>query len=115
MGRDGPQPGPRSDDRPEEASEASSSRQTTLTINAIPWAEVRLDDRPLGSTPKRQIAIDTGERHLVLSCPPLGRSAKVTLRAEPDQAIRVLADLSQEPPEVTVRPASAGAPRAATP
>ncbi|MFO0696612.1 MAG: protein kinase [Polyangiales bacterium] len=78
---------------------------STLTVNATPWAEIRLDGRPLGTTPRRGLALPAGSHSLVLSCPPLGREARTTVVATPGAETRVLADLGQDPPRIVVRTA----------
>lgn len=74
-----------------------------VTINALPWAEIRLGDRLLGSTPQRSLPLSAGEHALLLSCPPLGRSARVPLRLAAGGRYQVLVDLQQNPPRVTLR------------
>lgn len=88
--------------RPPETPEAPSGG-STLTVNATPWAEIRLDGRSLGTTPKRGLALSAGTHALVLSCPPLGREARTTVVAAPGTETRVLADLGQDPPRLVVR------------
>jgi len=73
-----------------------------LMINAVPWAEVKLDGRSLGTTPLRKAATDVGKHVLEVSCPPLGRSARVQLQAKAGETLRVLVDLNQNPPSVIV-------------
>jgi len=73
-----------------------------VTINAVPWAEVRIDGRSIGTTPRRNLSLAAGAHTLELSCPPLGRSARVQLRAVSGGTHRVLADLSADPPQITV-------------
>jgi hypothetical protein len=72
-------------------------------INAVPWAEVKLDGRALGSTPIRKIATEAGKHALDLFCPPLGRRARVTLQPKAGETLRVLVDLNQDPPRVSVK------------
>jgi hypothetical protein len=71
-------------------------------INAVPWAEVKLDGRSLGTTPLRKAATDVGKHMLELQCPPLGRSARVPLQTKTGETLRVLVDLNQDPPRVSV-------------
>lgn len=76
-----------------------------LAVNAVPWAEVRVDGRSVGTTPRRNLPVTPGAAHVVeLSCPPLGRSARVTVRPAAGATTRVLVDLSRDPPAVTVSP-----------
>lgn len=74
-----------------------------LMINALPWADVKLDGRTLGSTPLRKVAAEGGRHTLDLQCPPLGRSARVQITAKAGETLRVLVDLNQEPPSITLK------------
>jgi hypothetical protein len=73
-----------------------------LSVNALPWAELRLDGRPLGTTPRRALAVAPGNHVLLLACPPLGRNARVPLKLDPGTHRRVLVDLNTDPPRITV-------------
>lgn len=79
-----------------------TSTPAWLVINAVPWANVKLDGRPLGATPIRKAATDVGKHVLELQCPPLGRSARVPLQTKAGETVRVLVDLNQEPPRVSL-------------
>jgi len=83
--------------------DAVESARAWLVINAVPWAEVKLDGRSLGSTPVRRSATEAGKHTLELSCPPLGRSARVPLSPKAGETVRVLVDLNQQPAKVTVQ------------
>jgi serine/threonine-protein kinase len=72
-----------------------------LSVNALPWAELRIDGRALGTTPQRAVAIGAGHHVLQLECPPLGRSARVALKLAQGEHRRVLVDLNTDPPTVT--------------
>lgn len=74
-----------------------------LSVNALPWAEVRLDDRVLGSTPQRSLPVAAGEHVLVVSCPPLGRSERVALKLAAAGRYQVLIDLQTTPARVSIR------------
>jgi hypothetical protein len=74
-----------------------------VTINANPWAEVRLDGRRLGTTPRRNVAVPIGNHTLEVSCPPLGRHARVPLRVTTPRRISVFVDLTRDPPSVAIR------------
>lgn len=78
-------------------------QQGSLTVAATPWADVRVDGRSLGRTPKRGIALPAGAHTVELSCPPLGRNARTRIRVEPGRETRVVGDLSVNPPSVRVR------------
>ncbi len=77
--------------------------QGTLTIAATPWADVRVDGRALGRTPRRGVQLTSGAHTVELDCPPLGRSARTRIRIEAGAETRVVADLTRDPPSVRVR------------
>lgn len=63
-------------------STAAASGKATLNINAIPAANVILDGRPLGSTPKSGLSVSPGEHTIVFVHPEHGRKVKtVTVEA----------------------------------
>lgn len=72
-----------------------------LSVNAIPWASIRLDGRALGTTPRRNVQIPAGPHTLDFACPPLGHSARVQIRAVAGETTRVVVDLSTDPAVVT--------------
>ncbi len=74
-----------------------------LTVNASPWAEVRVDGRSLGTTPRRRQSVPPGPHMVELRCPPLGRTARVPVHTTSGATTRVIADLTTDPPTVTVR------------
>jgi eukaryotic-like serine/threonine-protein kinase len=82
---------------------AEPSARARLSVNALPWAELRLDGRPLGATPKRAMQVSSGNHVLLLECPPLGRRARVPLKLTADEHRHVLVDLNADPPTVTLR------------
>jgi hypothetical protein len=72
-----------------------------VTVNALPWAEVRLDGRVLGTTPRRALSVSAGSHTLLLSCPPLGKQARVEVEVRAGEHAQVVVDLQQEPPRVS--------------
>lgn len=55
----------------------------SLSINALPWAEVSIDGRPVGTTPLGNLAVPIGTHDIVWRHPQLGertRSVAVTAR-----------------------------------
>lgn len=82
---------------------AAPTRSATVTINSTPWSEVTLDGRPVGNTPLRALRVTPGPHVLVLESPPLGRSARVPIRATAGARTRVIVDLNSEPPRITLR------------
>jgi hypothetical protein len=85
------------------SSAAEPSARARLSVNALPWAELRLDGRALGATPKRALPVSSGNHVLLLECPPLGRQARVPLKLAADEHRHVLVDLNADPPTVTLR------------
>ncbi len=82
---------------------AEPSARARLSVNALPWAELRLDGRALGTTPRRALPVSSGNHVLLLECPPLGRQARVPLKLAADEHRHVLVDLNADPPTVTLR------------
>lgn len=74
-----------------------------LSVNAIPWANVRLDGRALGTTPRRNVSVPSGAHTLELDCPPLGRTVRVPIRTVAGESTRVVVDLSTDPPLITTQ------------
>lgn len=68
-----------------------------LSINAIPWADVSVDGKPQGSTPKRNISVSAGPHTVKLSCPPLGKTARVPVRVADGKHVRIVVDLQADP------------------
>jgi hypothetical protein len=82
---------------------ASAAPRAHVSVNALPWAALRVDGRALGTTPKRALALAPGAHVLQLDCPPLGRSARVPLKLAAGADQQILVDLQTEPPKITVR------------
>jgi hypothetical protein len=78
-------------------------RMGFVTVSAAPWAEVQLDGRSVGITPRRRMPVKPGKHTLELSCPPLGKQAKVSLDLHADEALQVVVDLNETPAKVSVR------------
>lgn len=74
------------------------SRRANLSINAQPWAEVSLDGKALGTTPIRNLKVRAGLHRLRLHCPPLGRSAELSVTIDPLAEARIVVDLQENPP-----------------
>ena len=54
-----------------------------LSVNAEPWAEVWIDNRPLGETPLANLEIPIGEHEVIFRHPDLGeRRQNVIVRAD---------------------------------
>jgi hypothetical protein len=81
---------------------APEPRRAYLSINALPWAELRLDDRPLGTTPKRRLPVPPGAHVLWFSCPPIGRQARVPLQLAAGTRYRIVVDLQVSPPAIAI-------------
>lgn len=88
---------------PEPDPEEAMATGAWLTVNATPWAVVKLDGRSLGNTPRRRQPIRAGSHTIELSCPPLGRTVRRTFRASAGRPITVIANLATDPPTVSIR------------
>jgi hypothetical protein len=54
-----------------------------VSINAEPWAQVTIDDRPVGDTPIANVSVSLGEHQVVFRHPQLGeRRETVVVRAD---------------------------------
>ncbi len=67
--------------------------RATLTVNALPWAEVELDGRPLGSTPLRRRGISSGRHTLVLRNPNLGNPIRTRFEVPAGGTITLIGNL----------------------
>lgn len=81
-----------------------------LSVSATPWAEVRLDGKLLGVTPRRSLPLRLGKHTLQLSCPPLAHEARVPIELQPGRELRVSADMQESPPRVTAEYSPAPSP-----
>jgi hypothetical protein len=65
-----------------------------LSINALPWAEVWIDDKLVGETPLGNVALPIGAHQIVFRHPQLGeRRQSAVVRA--DAVSRVSVNLQQ--------------------
>jgi serine/threonine-protein kinase len=63
-----------------------------LAVNAVPWAEVTLDQQRVGETPLGAVDVTIGPHVLVFHHPDLGdKTVRVMVRA--DEAARVSVDM----------------------
>ena len=54
-----------------------------LSINADPWAQVLIDDKPIGDTPVANVSVSLGEHQVIFRHPQLGeRRETVVVRAD---------------------------------
>jgi hypothetical protein len=54
-----------------------------LNINAQPWAQVLIDDNPIGETPLANVSVPLGQHEIVFRHPDLGeRRETVTVRGD---------------------------------
>jgi serine/threonine-protein kinase len=83
--------------------EATAQKRGFLSVSAVPWAEVRVDGRLLGSTPRRSVPLRAGKHTVNLSCPPLAHDATLTVELQPEQELRVSANMHESPPQVTTQ------------
>jgi serine/threonine protein kinase len=97
------QPAPQPDVLIPARAEQDTKQPGLLTVSASPWAEVRVDGHEFGVTPRRALPLRSGKHTLTLSCPPLDRTAKVSLDVHAGQELRVVADLNAQPPTIELR------------
>ena len=71
---------------------ALKAPQGTLSINALPWAEVWVDGKPLGDTPIGNLSLTIGNHELVFRHPELGEQRK-TVTVGALAPVRVSVDL----------------------
>ncbi len=76
------------------------SATVPVSINAVPWAEVRVDGRAVGQTPLRAFPLRPGRHTVELECPPLGHDARYSFDVEPGQPLRLFADMNSPAPTV---------------
>jgi hypothetical protein len=54
-----------------------------LSINAEPWAQVAIDDKPIGDTPLANVSVSVGEHQVLFRNPQLGEHREtVVVRAD---------------------------------
>ncbi|MEZ4254911.1 MAG: protein kinase [Polyangiales bacterium] len=85
-------------------SSTAAGAGAALTLNAMPWARVRIDGRDVGVTPRRRTPVGPGTHTVEFECPPLGRSARTTVVTIEGQTTAVVADLTRTPPTITKTP-----------
>jgi hypothetical protein len=69
-------------------------RRGSLSINAIPWAKVFLDDRSLGTTPRQRVAVEAG-RHRLRLVTAKGDVRNQTVEIAPGKETLVSVDFSR--------------------
>jgi hypothetical protein len=67
-----------------------------LHVNAVPWADVAVDGRPLGQTPLGNVSLPVGTHELVFTNPDLG-TARRSVTVTADAPVRVSVDLRTQP------------------
>jgi PEGA domain len=65
-----------------------------LSINALPWAEVWIDGKPVGETPLANLSVPLGEHEIVFRHPQLGERRQTALVRQ-DVVTRVSANLQR--------------------
>ena len=61
-----------------------------ISINAQPWAQVLIDDQPVGETPLANVQVPIGEHQIIFRHPQMGeRRERVTVRADAPARISV--------------------------
>ena len=97
-----PEPAPAA--QPAQAAPAEAAKKTgTLTISAAPWADVKLDGREVGPTPRRAMPVRPGKHTLQLSCPPLAHEARIPIELKPGQELHITANMHEDPPKVDMQ------------
>ncbi|MFT3926257.1 MAG: protein kinase [Myxococcales bacterium] len=89
---------PKTPDLGADAGAREQGGRSTLSINALPWADVSIDGKALGTTPLRKIKLRSGVHRVELSCPPLGRSRSLSVELPTKGDARMVIDLQQDPP-----------------
>jgi serine/threonine protein kinase len=79
-----------------------AKKSGSLTISAAPWADVKLDGREVGTTPRRAMPVRPGKHILQLSCPPLAHEARIPVDVKPGQELHVTANMHEDPPSLEV-------------
>ncbi len=72
--------------------------RASLSVNALPWANVSIDGKAQGTTPLRKLKLRPGVHRVELNCPPLGQRHVVAVELSPKGDARLVVDLQQEPP-----------------
>jgi hypothetical protein len=62
-----------------------------------------VDGRLLGATPRRSVPLRAGKHTVNLSCPPLAHDTTLTVELQPEQELRVSANMHESPPQVTTQ------------
>jgi hypothetical protein len=65
-----------------------------MNINAVPWAEVLVDGKPVGETPIGNLSIALGEHEIVFRHPQLGEVRRTAV-VRSDAVARVSANLER--------------------
>ena len=66
----------------------------SININAVPWAEVIIDGKPVGETPIGNLSIPLGEHEIVFRHPQLGEARRTAI-VRSDAVTRVSANLER--------------------
>jgi hypothetical protein len=66
----------------------------SLSLNALPWAEVTIDGRPMGTTPLGNVAVPIGTYEIVWRHPQLGERRR-TVKVPATTPVRIGVDLNQ--------------------
>lgn len=100
-----PTPSPRTEPlaSPVAPDAGGSKKAGSITVSAAPWAEVRLDGRLVGTTPRRGFALRAGKHTVQLNCPPLAHEVKFPIEVQPGQDLHITANMHEDPPTIEVR------------
>jgi serine/threonine protein kinase len=81
---------------------AGNPKRGSLSVSAAPWAEVRIDGRLIGTTPRRSVPLRPGKHVVALSCPPLAHSAQLAIDISAGQELHVSANMHESPARMEV-------------
>jgi serine/threonine protein kinase len=79
--------------RPEVSPPVAVPGPPTLNVNAIPWAEIRIDGRPVGTTPLFGIEVSPGPHVVEATNPSLGSTRRTRVVVDPGERRNVVLDL----------------------
>lgn len=84
-----PDAGVRGGDAPGEAAEEDRAGRGFLDVNFRPWAKVRIDGRPAGTTPLKRVRLSEGKHRVTLTNAPAGYSKTFTVNVANGRTTRL--------------------------
>ncbi|HVH05057.1 MAG TPA: hypothetical protein VNE71_03550, partial [Myxococcota bacterium] len=73
--------------------EAAAAEPARLDVNAIPWAEVRVDGRAVGETPIFELRLAPGPHVIDLRNSPLGVERRMSVDLAPGESRALVVEL----------------------